>query len=60
MFEEKSGMVMWREWRTTVWQRSPEIIVHRECATEAGRRNDGRQVSTIITARYSYFALLLY
>jgi hypothetical protein len=24
MFEEKSGMVMWREWRTTVSQRSLE------------------------------------
>jgi hypothetical protein len=46
MFEEKSGMLMWREWRTTVSQRSPEIIVHRECAAEAGRRNDGRKVST--------------
>jgi hypothetical protein len=44
MFEEKSGMFMWREWRTTVWQRSPEIIFHRECAAEAGRRNDGREV----------------
>jgi hypothetical protein len=45
MFEEKSGMVMWREWRTTFSQRSPEIFVHRECAAEAGRRN-GRKVST--------------
>ena len=35
---------MWREWRTTVSQRSPEIIVHRECAAEEGRRNDGRKV----------------
>jgi hypothetical protein len=46
MFEEKSGMLMWREWRTTVSQRSPEIIVHRECAADEGRRNDGRKVST--------------
>jgi hypothetical protein len=37
---------MWREWRTTVSQRSPEIIVQRECAAEGGRRNDGRKVST--------------
>jgi hypothetical protein len=36
MFEEKSGMVMWREWRTTVSQRSPEIIVHMECVAEGG------------------------
>jgi hypothetical protein len=43
MFEEKSGMLMWREWRTTVSQRLPEIIVHRECAAEEGRRNDGRK-----------------
>jgi hypothetical protein len=46
MFEEKSEMFMWREWRTTVSQRSPEIIVHRECAVEGGRRNVGRKVST--------------
>jgi hypothetical protein len=46
MFEKKSGMVMWREWRTAVWQRSPEIIIHRKCAAEGGRRNDGRKVST--------------
>jgi hypothetical protein len=46
MFEGKSGMVMWREWRTTVWQRSPEIIVHRECAAEGDRRNNGRKVPT--------------
>jgi hypothetical protein len=30
----------------TVSQRSPEIIVHRECAVEGGRRNVGRKVST--------------
>ena len=46
MFEEKIGMLMWREWRTTVSQRSPEIIVHGECGAEEGRRNDGRKVST--------------
>jgi hypothetical protein len=46
MFEEKSGMVMWREWRTTVSQRSPQIIIHREYAAEAGLRNNGRKVST--------------
>jgi hypothetical protein len=46
MFEEKRGMLMWREWRTIISQRLPEIIVHRECAAEAGRRNDGRKVST--------------
>jgi hypothetical protein len=46
MFEEKSGMLMWREWRTTVSQRSPEIIVHRECAAEEGRRDVGMKVST--------------
>ena len=34
MFEEKRGMLMWREWRTTFSQRSPEIIVHRECTAE--------------------------
>jgi hypothetical protein len=36
MFEEKSEMLMWREWMIIVSQRSPEIIVHRECAAEAG------------------------
>jgi hypothetical protein len=39
-------MLMWRESRTAVSQRSPEIIVHRECVAEAGRRNGGRNVST--------------
>jgi hypothetical protein len=39
MFEEKNGMFMWR---TTISQRTPEIIIHRECAAEAGRRNIGR------------------
>jgi hypothetical protein len=42
----KEWMLMWREWMTIVLQRSPEIIVHKECAAEAGRRNDGRKVST--------------
>ena len=46
MFEEKSGMLMWRERRTTVSQSSPEIIVHGECAEKEGRRNDGTKVST--------------
>jgi hypothetical protein len=30
MFEEESGMPMWREWRITVSKRSLEIIVHGE------------------------------
>ena len=47
MFEEKSGMLMWREWRTSVSQRSPEIIVHRECAAEEGRRKDGRKWTNV-------------
>jgi hypothetical protein len=42
MFEEKSGLLMWREWRTTVWQKSPEIIVNRECAAEAGQKAEGK------------------
>ena len=47
MIEEESGMPMWKEWRTTVSQRSLlEIIVHRECAVEADRRNAGKKVST--------------
>jgi len=33
---------MWEEWRITVWQRSQEIVAHRECAVEAGRRNGGK------------------
>jgi len=37
---------MCEEWRTTVWQRSLEIVVHRECAVEAGRRNAGKNVSS--------------
>ena len=37
---------MWGEWRTTVWQRSREIVVHRECAVEGGRRNAGKKVSS--------------
>ena len=39
-------MPMWKEWRTTVSQRPLEIIVHRECAVEADRRNAGKKVST--------------
>jgi hypothetical protein len=46
MFEEESGMSMWREWRTTVSRRSLEIIVHRDCVVEADRRNAGKKVST--------------
>jgi len=34
---------MWEEWRTTVWQRSLETVVHRESAVEAGRRNAGKK-----------------
>jgi hypothetical protein len=49
MFKEKSGMVMWREWRTNVSQISPEIIVHREYTAEAGRRNVARKVSAQLT-----------
>jgi hypothetical protein len=37
---------MWEEWRITAWQRSLEIVVHRECAVEAGRRNIGKKVSS--------------
>jgi len=37
---------MWEEWRTTVWQRSLETVVHRECAVEAGRRNAGKKFSS--------------
>jgi hypothetical protein len=47
MFEEESGMPMWREWRTTVSQRSLEIIFHGECAVEADQRNAGKKVSNI-------------
>jgi hypothetical protein len=43
MFEDESGMPMWREWRTTVSQRSLEIIVHGECAVKADRRNAGKK-----------------
>jgi len=39
-------MPMWKEWRITVSQRSLEIIVHREWAVEADRRNAGKKVST--------------
>jgi hypothetical protein len=39
-------MAMWKEWRTTVWQRSLGIVVHRECAVEADQRNDGKKVSS--------------
>jgi len=39
-------MLMWEEWRTTIWQRSLETVVHRECAGEADRRNDGKRVSS--------------
>jgi hypothetical protein len=45
MFEEESGMPVWGEWRTTVWQRSLEIIVHGKCAVETDRRNGGKKVS---------------
>jgi hypothetical protein len=44
MFEEESGMPMWREWRRAVWQRSLKIIVHGDCAVEAERRNAGKKV----------------
>ena len=46
MFEEESGMPMWKEWKTTVSQRSLETIVHMECAAEADQRSAGREVST--------------
>ena len=46
MFEEESGMPMWKEWKTSVSQRSLELIVHRECAAEADQRSAGRKVST--------------
>jgi hypothetical protein len=46
MLEEENGIPMWREWGTTVSQRSLEIIVHRECAVEADWRNAGKKVST--------------
>jgi len=46
MIEEESGMPMWKEWSTTVSQRSLEIIVHRECAVEVDRRNAGKKAST--------------
>jgi hypothetical protein len=46
MFEEESGMPMWREWRTTISQRSLEIILHGEYAVQADRRNTGKKVST--------------
>jgi cytochrome c-type biogenesis protein CcmH/NrfG len=39
-------MPIWKEWRTTVWQRSLGIVVHRECAVEADRTNDGKKVSS--------------
>jgi len=39
-------MPMWEEWRITVWPRSLEIVAHRECAVEAGRRNGGKKVSS--------------
>ena len=38
---------MWEEWRTTVWQRSLETVVHRKCAGEADRRSDGKRVSAM-------------
>jgi hypothetical protein len=46
MSEEESGMFRGTEWRTTVSQRSPEIIVHREYVVEVDQRNDGKRVST--------------
>jgi len=46
MIKEESGMPMWKEWRTTVSQRSLEIIVHRECTVKADRINAGKKVST--------------
>jgi D-tyrosyl-tRNA(Tyr) deacylase len=42
-------MPTWREWRTTVSQRSLEIIIHGEWAVEADRRNAGKKVSTQLT-----------
>ena len=41
-------MLMWEEWRTTVWQRSLGTVVRRECAGEAGRRNDGKRASSML------------
>jgi len=43
---KKVGMPMCEEWWITVWQRSLEIVAHKECAVEAGRRNDGKKVSS--------------
>jgi hypothetical protein len=46
MSKEESGMLTGTEWRKTVWQRSTEIIVHREYVVEAEQRKDGNRVST--------------
>jgi hypothetical protein len=48
MSEDESGMLTGTEWRTTVSQRSPEIIAHREYVVEADQRNDGKRVSTYL------------
>ena len=34
---------MWEEWRITVWQRSQEIVAHRECAVEAAEETVERK-----------------
>jgi hypothetical protein len=44
--EERGGCSGEQNGGTTVWQRSPEIIVHREYVVEADQRNDGNRVST--------------
>jgi hypothetical protein len=44
--KKRVGCVRGKEWRTAVWQRSAEIIVHREYVVEVDQRNDGKKVST--------------
>jgi len=39
-------MLMWEEWRTTVWQRLLGTVFRRECGGEACQRNDGKRVSS--------------
>jgi hypothetical protein len=45
-------MLMWREWRTTILPKSPEIIVHRECAAEAGQKMEGKPKRSCLVLNY--------
>jgi hypothetical protein len=52
MSEEKSGMLMWREWRTTVSQRLALIIIHSEWQPrEAEEKMEGKSQCSSLASK---------